>query len=37
MAGGVPINVSPIEGGYLTGRKLIFPLFLVISLSVSHT
>lgn len=32
MAGGVPINVSPIEGGYLTGRKLIFPLFLVISL-----
>lgn len=32
MAGGVLINVSPIEGGYLTGRKLIFPLFLVISL-----
>ena len=32
MAGGVPINVSPVEGGYLTGKKLIFPLSLVISL-----
>jgi len=32
MAGGVPINVAPVQGGYLTGRKLIFPLALVISL-----
>ncbi|KAK4901665.1 hypothetical protein LTR27_001437 [Elasticomyces elasticus] len=32
MAGGVPINTAPIQGGYLTGKKLIFPLSLVISL-----
>ncbi|KAK5136791.1 hypothetical protein LTR08_002087 [Meristemomyces frigidus] len=32
MAGGVPINVAPIEGGFLTGKRLIFPLSLVISL-----
>lgn len=32
MAGGVPINVAPIQGGFLTGRKLIFPIFLIISL-----
>lgn len=32
MAGGVPINVSPVEGGYLTGKRLIFPLSLIISL-----
>jgi FHS family L-fucose permease-like MFS transporter len=32
MAGGVPINVAPIQGGYLTGRKLIFPIALVTSL-----
>ncbi|KAK5123548.1 hypothetical protein LTR85_002586 [Meristemomyces frigidus] len=32
MAGGVPMNVAPVQGGFLTGRKLIFPLALVISL-----
>ncbi|KAK3115840.1 hypothetical protein LTR53_004399 [Teratosphaeriaceae sp. CCFEE 6253] len=32
MAGGVPINVAPVAGGYLTGKALIFPLSLVISL-----
>lgn len=32
MAGGVPINVAPVEGGFLTGRKLIFPIFLITSL-----
>jgi len=32
MAGGVPINVAPVQGGYLTGKALIFPLSLVISL-----
>ena len=32
MAGGVPINVAPVQGGYLTGRKLIFPIALVTSL-----
>lgn len=32
MAGGVPINTAPVAGGYLTGRALYFPLFLVISL-----
>ncbi|KAK0942043.1 hypothetical protein LTR48_003579 [Friedmanniomyces endolithicus] len=32
MGGGVPINVAPIEGGFLTGKRLIFPLALVISL-----
>ncbi|KAI7157473.1 L-fucose:H+ symporter permease-like protein [Hortaea werneckii] len=30
MAGGVPINTVPVD--YLTGRKLIFPLCLIISL-----
>lgn len=32
MAGGVPINTAPVQGGFLTGKKLIFPLSLVISL-----
>jgi FHS family L-fucose permease-like MFS transporter len=32
MAGGVPINVAPVEGGFLTGKKLIYPISLVISL-----
>jgi len=32
MGGGVPINVAPVQGGFLTGRALIFPLSLVISL-----
>ena len=32
MAGGVPINVAPVQGGFLTGKALIFPLLLVISL-----
>ena len=32
MAGGVPMNTAPIEGGYLKGKQLIFPLSLVISL-----
>ncbi|KAK5166936.1 uncharacterized protein LTR77_007665 [Saxophila tyrrhenica] len=32
MGGGVPINTAPVEGGFLTGKKLIFPLSLVISL-----
>ncbi|KAL1589452.1 hypothetical protein WHR41_01599 [Cladosporium halotolerans] len=32
MAGGVPISTAPVEGGFLTGRKLIFPLALVTSL-----
>ncbi|KAK3714054.1 hypothetical protein LTR37_008083 [Vermiconidia calcicola] len=32
MAGGVPINTAPVAGGFLTGRALIFPLLLVISL-----
>ncbi|QIX01985.1 hypothetical protein AMS68_007502 [Peltaster fructicola] len=32
MAGGVPMNTAPVAGGYLTGKKLIFPLLLVISL-----
>jgi FHS family L-fucose permease-like MFS transporter len=30
--GGLPISVNTVEGGFLTGRKLIFPLFLVICL-----
>ncbi|KAK5113365.1 hypothetical protein LTR62_003465 [Meristemomyces frigidus] len=30
--GGIPMNVAPVQGGYLTGRKLVFPLALVISL-----
>nr|POF04558.1 hypothetical protein CFP56_56039 [Quercus suber] len=32
MAGGVPMNVAPVQGGYLTGKKLIFPICLIISL-----
>ncbi|GAB7363426.1 hypothetical protein MBLNU230_g3702t1 [Neophaeotheca triangularis] len=32
MGGGVPINTAPVAGGYLTGKALIFPLSLVISL-----
>jgi FHS family L-fucose permease-like MFS transporter len=32
MAGGVPMNVAPVEGGFLTGRKLIFPIALITSL-----
>lgn len=32
MAGGLPISTQAVEGGYLTGRKLIYPLSLVISL-----
>ncbi|KXL47995.1 hypothetical protein M433DRAFT_5639 [Acidomyces richmondensis BFW] len=32
MAGGVPINTAPVQGGFLTGKRLIFPLALVISL-----
>lgn len=30
--GGIPMNVAPVQGGYLTGKKLIFPLSLIISL-----
>lgn len=30
--GGLPIAVHTVEGGFLRGRKLIFPLFLVICL-----
>ena len=32
MAGGIPIEAGQLAGGYLTGKKLIFPLSLVISL-----
>ncbi|KAH9889731.1 L-fucose:H+ symporter permease-like protein [Xylariomycetidae sp. FL2044] len=32
MAGGVPIQTGQVAGGYLTGKALIFPLSLVISL-----
>lgn len=32
MAGGMPVAAGTIAGGYLTGRALIFPLSLVISL-----
>ena len=32
MAGGVPINVAPVQGGYLTGKKLIFPIAMITSL-----
>ncbi|TQN67202.1 Glucose/galactose transporter [Colletotrichum shisoi] len=32
MAGGAPISAPAVSGGYLTGRALIFPLSLVISL-----
>lgn len=27
--GGIPMNVAPVQGGFLTGRKLIFPIFLI--------
>ncbi|OBT70955.1 hypothetical protein VF21_10049 [Pseudogymnoascus sp. 05NY08] len=30
--GGLPISVTVVQGGFLTGRKLVFPLFLVICL-----
>lgn len=30
--GGIPMNTAPVEGGFLTGRKLIFPICLVTSL-----
>lgn len=30
--GGLPISTNTIEGGYLTGRKLIYPIFLITSL-----
>ncbi|KAH9836438.1 Major Facilitator Superfamily [Teratosphaeria destructans] len=30
--GGMPISASAVQGGYLTGRRLVFPLALVISL-----
>lgn len=30
--GGIPMGAQAVEGGYLTGRKLIYPLSLVISL-----
>lgn len=30
--GGVPLQTGQLAGGYLTGRALIFPLSLVISL-----
>ncbi|WPG98252.1 Hypothetical protein R9X50_00104000 [Acrodontium crateriforme] len=30
--GGIPMNTAPIRGGYLTGKALIFPISLVISL-----
>ncbi|KAM0277364.1 hypothetical protein ACHAO9_012586 [Fusarium lateritium] len=32
MAGGIPVAAPQLAGGYLTGRALIFPLSLVISL-----
>ncbi|KAM0723480.1 hypothetical protein Q7P37_000467 [Cladosporium fusiforme] len=32
MAGGVPISTAPVEGGFLKGKQLIFPLALVTSL-----
>jgi fucose permease len=32
MAGGIPINTTPLSTGFLKGRALIFPLSLVISL-----
>ena len=28
----MPINTAPVEGGFLTGKKLIYPISLVISL-----
>jgi len=30
--GGIPMNTAPVEGGFLTGKRLIFPLSLVTSL-----
>ena len=30
--GGIPMNTAPVEGGFLTGKRLIFPLALVTSL-----
>jgi len=32
MAGGIPVQAGRLAGGYLTGKALIFPLSLVISL-----
>ena len=32
MAGGIPIQTHAVEGGYLTGRRLIYPIFLITSL-----
>ncbi|KAI1340235.1 L-fucose:H+ symporter permease-like protein [Xylariaceae sp. FL0016] len=32
MAGGIPMQTGTVAGGYLTGRALIYPLALVISL-----
>ncbi|CAJ2512557.1 Uu.00g055720.m01.CDS01 [Anthostomella pinea] len=32
MAGGIPVQTGQVAGGYLTGRALIYPLSLVISL-----
>jgi MFS transporter, FHS family, L-fucose permease len=32
MAGGIPIATPQLANGYLTGKALIFPLSLVISL-----
>lgn len=32
VGGGIPMATTTIEGGYLTGRKLIFPIALVTSL-----
>lgn len=32
VGGGIPLATTTIEGGYLTGRKLIFPIALVTSL-----
>jgi fucose permease len=32
MAGGIPLNTTPLSSGFLKGKALIFPLSLVISL-----
>lgn len=32
MAGGLPISATPLSSGFLTGRALIYPLSLIISL-----
>jgi MFS transporter, FHS family, L-fucose permease len=29
MAGGIPIQTNALDGGYLTGRRLAYPLFLI--------